>query len=159
MLLGEGKSRSVCIILNILGRHNVSRLHPMDVVERAHLRFIDSRPPCTDKRERCRESRSAYLRLWRSRDASSDRSIILSMVTVKLPTRCSCLSTWELNCYRKGFVVEAKARFYVHWVEMYLREPVQTGETREGVVECGMWGTGKCSVFRGQYSDRCPVRL
>ena len=32
---------------------------------------------------------------------------------------------------RKGFVVEAKARFYVHWVEMYLRETVPAGETRE----------------------------
>jgi len=50
---------------------------------------------------------------------------------------------------RKGFMVEAKARFYIRSGEFDRMDRMgwETG------------GAGKCSVFRGQYSDQAMSRL
>jgi len=49
----------------------------------------------------------------------------------------------------KRFVVEDKARFYVHWVEMFLRVPVPQGETRDGHMRIFLEDLGRS----GRYED------
>jgi len=62
---------------------------------------------------------------------------------------------------RKGFVVEAKARFYVHWVEMFLREPVPAGETREGQMQVfleKLGQSGRCQEWQVVQAEKA-IRL